>query len=69
MSPYTIYYRKPSNPCITRFRNEQRNVSAKIVPDVDSAKEFLAHLAAKGYELIHVYSYTGKKISFDTCKN
>lgn len=54
----TITYKKTSNPNISRFQNQVRNISSRIFASVEEAREF-----AKTVEVISVYDKTGKRIS------
>lgn len=54
----TITYKKTSNPNISRFQNQARNISSRIFASVEEAREF-----AKTVEVINVYDKTGKRIS------
>ena len=54
----TITYKKTSNPNISRFQNQARNISSRIFANIEEAREF-----AKTVEVINVYDKTGKRIS------
>ena len=54
----TITYKKTSNPNISRFQNQARNIASRIFANVEEAREF-----AKTVEVINAYDKTGKRIS------